>query len=56
MRLFQWYKAKRIKRCLRRNEKAPNAFLFLGDKKVYRDFGFARRHLKDPKNYERQVD
>ena len=47
MKLFQWYVAKRMERCLRRNEKDPNAFIFLGCKKVYRDFGFARKYLKD---------
>lgn len=53
MKLLQWYKEKRIERCLRKNKKKPNAFIFLKDKKIYRDFGFARKYLKVFENDER---
>ncbi len=44
--LYNYYRKLRMNRCLRRNEKDPNAFIFLNGKKVYRDFDFVRRNLR----------
>lgn len=45
--LYNYYKKYRMDRCLRKNEKDPDAFIFLSGKKIYRDFDFARRNLRD---------